>query len=95
MRIHDTPAKEVLLVVIFPYKFSDFKYDVMGLGDFKRYCDVLILDISMIVAPKFAKGVSVKRSEKSEVITVSSTLSFIRHVYELRERSKNKSCNIE
>jgi len=83
----DTPVKEFLFVVIYPYKFTDFVYDLIELGDFKRYCDVLVLDISIITTPKFSKGVSAKRSEKNEVVTLSSLLSFIRRVYELRKRS--------
>ena len=86
-RVHDTLVKDSLLVVIFPFKFTDFKYDQLGLSYFERYCDVLVLDISMITAPKLAKGVSVKRCKKNEVVTVSSLFSFIRHVYELRRRS--------
>jgi len=83
----DTPVKENLFVVIYPYKFTDFVYGLIELGEFKRYCDVLVLDISRITTPKFSKAVSAKRSEKNEVITLSSFLSFIRRVYELRRRS--------
>ena len=81
------PVKEKLFVVIYPYKFTDFLYDLIEVGEFKRYCDVLVLDISMITARKYSKGVSAKRSEKDGVITLSSSLSFIRNVYELRKRS--------
>jgi len=41
----------------------------------------------MITAPKFAKGVSAKRCEKNEIVTVSSLLNFIRHMYILGKRS--------
>ena len=85
------PAEESLFVVIYPYKFTDFVYDLIELGEFKRYCDVLVWDISMITSPKYSKGVSVKRSKKDGVITFSSLLSFIRNVYELRERSTKLS----
>lgn len=83
----DTLVKKSLLVVIFPHKFTDFKFDQLGLSYFKRYCDVLVLDISMITAPKFAKGVSARRCEKNEIVTVSSLFSFVRHINELRKRS--------
>ena len=87
-------GKEVLLVVIYSYKFTDFRYDLMGLGDFKRYCDVVVLDLSMIIAPKFTKAISVKRSEKKEVVKVSSFLSFIRHIYRLRKRTSKINISI-
>ncbi len=83
----DTNVKEFLFVVIYPYKFTDFVYDLIELGEFKRYCDVLVWDISMITTPKFSKGVNAKRSEKNEIVTLSSLPSFIRRVYELRKRS--------
>lgn len=83
----DTRLEKWLLVVMFPYKFTEFKYDTMEIGYFKRYCDVVVLDLSMIIAPKYAKGVSAKRCEKSEVVALPSLFSFIREVYKLRKRS--------
>ena len=83
----DTTAKEVLLVVIFPYKFTDFRYDNMTLGDFKPHCDVIVLDMSMITARKMSKAVVVKRSEKLGVVALSSLLSLIRYLYKLRKLS--------
>ena len=79
--------KKPLFVVIYPYKFTDFVYELMELNYFKRYCDVLVLDISPITTPKFANGVRAERSKKSEVIVLSSWLDFVRRVCELRKRA--------
>jgi len=81
------PGKEFLFVVIYPYKFTDFVYDLIELGDFRRYCDVLVLDISMITTPGFSKGISAGRSKKNEVVALSSWSDFVRRVYDLRKRS--------
>jgi hypothetical protein len=89
----DKPDKEFLFVVIYPYKFTNFLYGLLELNDYKPYCDVIVLDISMITTPKFFKEVSAKSSEKDEVVTLSSLLSFIRRIYELKKRSaKTKIC---
>lgn len=76
-----------LFVVIYPYKFTDFVYDLIELDEFKHYCDVQVWDISSITTPKFSKNVSAKRSSKKEVVEVLKLLDFIRRVYELRQRS--------
>ena len=87
----DIPVKENLVVVIYPYKFTDFVYDLMELDEFNRYCHVFVWDISTITTPKFSKGVSANRSKKNEVVILSSLLSFIRCVHELRKLSANKT----
>lgn len=87
VKVSEDVTKKPLFVVIYPYKFTDFVYDLIELNYFKRYCDVLVLDISPITTPSFSKGVSAERSKKSNVIIVSSWLDFVRCVYELRKRS--------
>lgn len=75
------------LVVIYPYKFHDFVYNLLELSEFKPYCDVAVWDISPITAPGFAKAVSAKRSPRNDVIVVPSLRDFARRTYELRKRS--------
>ncbi len=75
-----------LLVVIYPYKFTDFVYEKIELDYFKRYCEVCVWDISPITTPNFAKVVITERSKSNDVTVLSSLLDFIRCVYELRKR---------
>ncbi len=75
------------LVVIYPYKFHDFVYDLLELSEFKPYCDVVVWDISPITAPGFAKAVSAKRSPRNDVIVIPSLWNFARRTYELSRRS--------
>lgn len=86
---------KAFFVVIYPYKFTDFLYDLMELSYFKRYCDVLVLDISQLTAPKFSKGISAGRSKKSNIIEISSWREFVRQVYELRKLSACKNICIQ
>jgi len=59
-------------LVIYPYKFSDFVYNLLELDNFKQYCDVRVWDISMITTPDFSKAVSSDRCRKREVTVVLS-----------------------
>lgn len=78
-----------LFVVIYPYKFTDFVYDLIELDEFKRYCDVQVWDISPITTPKFSKGISAKKSNKKEIVVVLNFLDLIRHVNQLRKHSSD------
>ena len=94
VKMTDMLVTEKSLVVICAYKFLDFQYDLLELGEFKRYCDVHVWDISMITSPKYYRGIGVKGSEKNGIIRISSLLSFIRNVYALGKRSNATSIYI-
>lgn len=84
-----------LFAVIYPYKFTDFVYDLAELDHFKRYCEVLVLDTSLITAPGFSKGVSAERSRKGEVVAVTSWRDFFERIHELRKRSAETNICIQ
>jgi len=81
------PTKKPLLVVIYPYKFTDFVYRLMELGYFERYCDVIVWDISPITTPNLSKAVSAESSKNNNVIILSSLRDFFRCLSELKKRS--------
>jgi len=80
-----------ILVVIYPFKFTDFVYHKLELDYFEQYCEVEVWDISQITAPNFAKAVSVERSGKTNVKVFSSLRDFIHHIRYLRQQSENKN----
>jgi hypothetical protein len=77
-----------LLVVIYPYKFTDFVYHKLELGYFSKSCDVYIWDISHIATPAFANAVITERSSLKEVIVLYRMRDFIRKVSELKKKSR-------
>lgn len=82
----DRPS--AVFVVIYPYKFHDFLHKLLELEQFKPYCEVIVLDISAVTTPSFAKSVTAERSERAEVLAVRTMGEFVRHIFSLRRRSR-------
>ena len=80
--------KMPLLVVIYPYKFSEFLYTLLELDCYPPYCEVVVWDISQLVNLKFSNAVTSEHSQRSNVVQVSRWRNFFRQVSELRHRSK-------
>lgn len=76
-----------MLLVIYPYKFHDFVYDLLELGFFQPYCDVQVLDVSPVTSPRFAKAISAARSSREGVTAVMSLRQFIRSALHVRKRA--------
>jgi hypothetical protein len=77
-----------LFVVIYPYKFTEFLYELTELEFFKGHVDVLVLDVAEITNPNFSKRISAERSVRDEIVKVTSWRCLIRHLLELRRRSQ-------
>jgi hypothetical protein len=67
-----------MFVVIYPYKFNDFLYDLMEIEYFKPYCEVAIWDIS------------IPRSSKKEFVLVESMRQFFLLLMDLRKAAKRR-----
>lgn len=81
-------SKKAVFVVIYPYKFTEFVWNLIELNEFKRFVDVQVWDISLITTPKFAKGLAVGRSVRNEVITVASMRDYISRLFDLRRQAE-------
>lgn len=82
-------AKSIpIFIVIYPYKFNDFLYDLMEIEYYKPYCEVAIWDVSLIVDKKFAEGISSARSSKKEIVLVKSVKQFFSLLIVLRKESR-------
>lgn len=75
-----------LLVVIYPYNFDEFRYELYELDYFSVYCSVVVWDISLLVNRKFANLIVSKRSQRNNVFVVSKWLDLFRHIFELRRQ---------
>ena len=58
-------SREAIFVVIYPYKFTEFVWNLIELDEFKRFVDVQVWDISTITTPKFSEGVVTPRCSRS------------------------------
>jgi hypothetical protein len=86
----DNLNNKPLLVIIYPYKFTDFVFHKLELEYFTKYSDVSIWDISHISTPAFANAVITERSSYKEVLVLYSLKDFIRNVSELRKKSRSR-----
>ena len=83
-----------IYIVIYPYIFSDFIYDLLELDYFKSYCDVEVWDVSLLATPNFSKKLSMSTSDKKEVFSLSSFTEFVRCVLKLKNRSSDTKVTI-
>lgn len=84
-------SKKPIFVVIYPYKFTDFLWNLIELDEFKRFVDVQVWDISLITTPKFSKGLAVGRSARNEVVTFTSLRDYISRLFDLRRQVVHKN----
>lgn len=75
-----------LLLVVYPYKFSEFHYSLYELTYFYPHCEVLVWDISLLVNRKFANAIVSERSQRTNVVIVAKWIDFITRVFELRRQ---------
>ena len=80
----DRPANTPLLVVMSPYKFTEFYYTKFELNYFPPYCEVAVWDISQLVNRNFSDAITSERSQRPNVVVVAKWTDFIRRVLELR-----------
>ena len=83
--------KKAMFVVIYPYKFPEFVWNLMELDEFKRFSDVQVWDISPITTPKFSEGVVVGRSTRNEVIACVSIRDYVTRLFDLRRQASYKN----
>lgn len=80
-------SKKAIFVVIYPYKFTEFLWNLIEIDEFKRFVDVQVWDISLITTPKFSKGLAVGRSARNEVITCASMRDYVSRLFDLRRQA--------
>ena len=84
-------SREAIFVVIYPYKFTEFVWNLIELDEFKRFVDVQVWDISTITTPKFSEGVVTPRCSRSEVITFVSMRHYIIRLLDIRRQAAHKN----
>jgi len=82
-----TLSQKTIFVVIYPYKFTEFVWNLFELDEFKRFVNVQVWDISPITTPKFSEGVVTPRCSRSEVIVCVSMGDYVRRLFDLRRQS--------
>ena len=84
-----TLSQKTIFVVIYPYKFTEFVWNLFELDEFKRFVNVQVWDISPITTPEFSEGVVAPRCSRSEVIICASMGDYVRRLFDLRRQATN------
>ena len=83
-----------ILLVLYPYKMSEFLYNLHELPQFPPFCEVVLWDLSLLINPQFSKALAYERSTRSNVITISTWAGFLRHVSDLANISATRPVSI-
>ena len=79
--------KKNLYIIIYPYKFTNFIWNLNELDSFLKYTDVQVLDISRIVNSEFSQTIASKNLKRKEVIYISTILALISYIRNLKVQS--------
>ncbi|MBE7411794.1 MAG: hypothetical protein HS129_06985 [Leptospiraceae bacterium] len=79
-------------VLIYPYKFVDTLYTIMGLDGFSATTEIVILDISHVLNREFSNAIKAL-STLGNIKKIGSLRDFISEIKNIREQSENiKTC---
>jgi len=78
------------LIVLYPYKFTDFIWTLFELDEFQKYVNVEVWDLSKFLNRRYTKKITGIYSQRSEVSQVSNIFEFISKLSHLRKRQTNR-----
>ena len=68
--------KSTKYIIIYPYKFQEFTWNLYELDYISEYCDVLVIDVSQLLYKKFSDKISSKYFIDKRVIKISTFSNF-------------------
>jgi hypothetical protein len=87
----DKKTKKFL--VIYPYRFNDFLWNLLELDEISEFAEVVVWDVSLISSARFSRGLKGKRTPRSEIIILNSFLDLNRQLKKfLSERNPQDVC---
>ena len=83
----NSSSKNAIFIVIYPYKFTEFVWNLIELDEFKRFIDVQVWDTSAITSPKYSESLVTPRCSRDEVVICASMYDFVRRLLALRRQA--------
>ena len=74
------------LIIIYPYKFTDFLWTLLELDEFKKHVNIQVWDISKIINAKFSNSISANNSNKNEILHITKISDFIRQIFQVQKK---------
>lgn len=75
-----------VLVVIYPYKFSEFLWQSLELEEYSSFIQVEVWDISLILNRKFSKGLYAPQIERENVKQFENFLELVTYIAKFRTK---------
>jgi len=63
-------------IIVYPYKFQEFTWNLYELDSISEFCDVLVIDVSQLLFKKFSDKISSKYHIDNRVIKISTYSDF-------------------
>ena len=73
---------------------SEFLYNLGELSHFAPFCEVVVWDLSLLTNPTFAQSLAYERTPRTNVITIATWRSLLRHVSDLEIMSATQPVSI-
>jgi len=70
--------KKPKFIIIYPYKFHEFTWNLYELDNISEFCDLLVIDLSQLLYKEFSDKISSKYFIDSRVIKISTYSDFIK-----------------
>lgn len=78
-------------IVIYPYKFTNFLWDILSLDEFSKYSNVEVWDISFLIDKNFANSVSSASLARNELKKIKSIYSFVLNLRKLIRKNNDRN----
>ena len=73
------------LILLYPYKFTDFLWVLFELDYYQKYVNVEVWDLSRLLNRSYAKKIAGDHSQKPEVLQLTSVFQFISELSRLKK----------
>jgi hypothetical protein len=78
------------LIILHPYKMTDFIWELMEINEFDKCCDVIVYDLSLFLYPNFSKKTADNSIIKENLVHINSIFKLIKNLKKLIATPENK-----
>jgi len=80
-----------LFIVIYPYKFTEFLWNLFELDELSRFTEVQVWDISKILNPGFANSIEAQSFCRKEVVQIESISALLSQFHSFVKQNKESN----
>ena len=80
-----------VFIVIYPYKFTEFLWNLVELDELSKFTEVQVWDISRIINPGFANSIAVQSLYRKEVVQIESISALLSQFHSFVKQYKESN----